>query len=281
MKPEILRVIIALLAVTLLIFGALMAASEEARNKKGPTILYILIAGMCLGILGFARFLGLRENLMAFFIILQVLMLVLGIVHQALLKRITGWNGENTFFGELFLTMASATAGGIFLMLALVATGMKNFAPEMLSSLVWFLVPFAFTRSIGWYDRIPKRIFKTWSYPVDNPYPDPSDSELASPLVISFEFMKKTGNEEFTQFRAKAPKDLQFGKLFYYFINDYNSRHPESTIEIADATAAFPWVFHFKPRFLVRTRYLDPDETVFHNQIRENSVIVCKRIIEP
>jgi hypothetical protein len=123
-------------------------------------------------------------------------------------------------------------------------------------------------------------VFKTWSYP-DKPLPDPTDSELAAPMVISFEFKKKTDDQAFTSFRAKAPKDIQFGKLFYFFINDYNGRHPEGTIETGSRpNLPYRWVFHFKPRFLSGKKYLDPDETVYHNKIKENSIIVCQRIIE-
>ena len=150
----------------------------------------------------------------------------------------------------------------------------------MVTSIVWFLVPFFFIKALAWYSMIPERQFKTWIYPVDNPIPDPTDSELAMPMVISFEFQKKVNDTDYTIFRAKAPKDIQFGKLFYFFINDYNSRHPEGVIEVSSKTNPYPWVFHFKPKWLMKTRYLDPDETVFHNQIKENSVIVCNRIFE-
>jgi hypothetical protein len=127
---------------------------------------------------------------------------------------------------------------------------------------------------------IPERVFKTWTYPTSQSIPDPTDAELASPMVVSFEFQKKVNDADYTIFRAKAPKDIQFGKLFYFFINDYNSRHPEGIIQVSSKTDPYPWVFHFKPKLFVKTRYLDPDETVFHNQIKENSIIVCQRKFE-
>ncbi len=280
MKPEVLEVIIGLLIASILIFSALLAKEESVRKNKTANLLYILVAGLCIGIMGLTQYLGMKEKPFIFFIVLQILMLGLGILHISVIQKFLQWPSRTSFAGEFLLTLNTAAAGGIFLMLAFMLAGMKNFSTLMLSSLAWFLVPFLFVKALAWYSMIPERLFKTWTYPLDKPIPDPTDAELASPMVVSFEFQKKVNEADYTSFRAKAPKDIQFGKLFYFFINDYNSRHPESTIEVASKLNPYPWVFHFKPKLFVKTRYLDPDETVFHNQIKENSIIVCNRIFD-
>lgn len=280
MKPEVLQVIISLLVASILIYSALLAREENVRKKKMANLLYILIAGLCIGIMGLTRYLGLTGKPVLFFIILQVLILILGIVHNSVSTRVLTWPSKTSFLPEFLLTLNTAAIGGVFLLLAFSLTKMENFSTLMISSIIWFLVPFFFNRSLEWYAMIPERIFKTWSYPLDKPIADPTDAELASPMVVSFEFQKKVNEGDYTIFRAKAPKDIQFGKLFYFFINDYNGRHPEGTIEVATKQNPYPWVFHFKPKLFVKTRYLDPDETVYHNQIKENSVIVCHRILE-
>jgi len=280
MKPEVLRIIIGLLVIAIVLFSTLLARDERVRGNKTANLLYIVIAGLCMGVMGFSQLLGFSEKPLLFFIVLQALMLLLGIIHLSVMARFLRWTSHTSYIPEFLLTLTTVAIGGLFLLLALTAVKMKNFSTIMLSSVIWFLVPFFFAKAMDLYRLIPEMVFKTWAYPVDHPIPDPSDSELALPMVISFEFQKKVNEENFTIFRAKAPKDIQFGKLFYFFINDYNSRHPEGTIEVSAQTAPYPWVFHFKPRWFVKTRYLDPDETVYHNLIRENSVIVCRRIFE-
>jgi hypothetical protein len=280
MKPEVLKVIIGLLVLSILFFSTLTAKSEGVRNNKMLTLLYLLVAGLCIGIMGLTQYFGLTGQPFIFFVILQCLMLILGMFHYPAMRKFLHWPARASFWPEFLLTLNTAAIGGIFLMLAFTLMGMKNFSVLMLSSLVWFLVPFFFMKAVEMYSVIPARVFKTWSYPLDKPIPDPTDSEMALPMVVSFEFQKKVNAEDYTIFRAKAPKDIQFGKLFYFFINDYNSRHPEGVIEVASKSNPYPWVFHFKPRWFVKTRYLDPEETVFHNQIKENSVIVCNRILE-
>ncbi|MCX6223464.1 MAG: TssN family type VI secretion system protein [Bacteroidia bacterium] len=280
MKPEVLKVIMVLLVVSVLIFSSLLAKVEGVKKNKIANLLYILIAGLCIGIMGLTQYLGLTGKPFIFFIVLQVLMLGLGMIHNLTIQKYLQWPSKTSFTGEFLLTLNTASNGGIFLLLAFTVIGMRNFSTLMLSSIVWFLIPFLFIKAMAWYSMIPEKVFKTWTYPVDKPIPDPTDAELASPMVVSFEFQKKVNQEDYTIFRAKAPKDIQFGNLFYFFINDYNSRHPEGTIEVSTKSSPYPWVFHFKPKWFEKTRYLDPDETVFHNQIKENSIIVCNRIFE-
>jgi hypothetical protein len=280
MKPEILQVIIGLLVASILIYSMLLIKAEGAKKNKMANLLYILVAGFCIGLMGLTQYFGLTDKPFYFFILLQVLMLILGIIHNATIQKLLQWPSKATFLGEFLLTLNIATIGGVFLLLAITLVGMKNFGPIMVTSIFWFLVPVLFVKAVSSFGLIPDRVFKTWAYPIDKPIPDPTDSEMAFPMVVSFEFQKKVNDEDYTIFRAKAPKDIQFGKLFYFFINDYNSRHPEGVIEVSSKSNPYPWVFHFKPKWFVKTRYLDPDETVFHNQIKENSVIVCHRIFE-
>lgn len=280
MKPEVLQVLIGLLVASVLIFSALLAKSEGVKKNKMVNLLYILVAGLCLGIMGLTQFFGMKEKPFVFFIVLQILMLLLGILQVSMVKKFLRWPSKETFFEEFLLTLNIGTVGGVFLLLAFTLIGMKNFSAMMVTSIIWFLVPFFFVKAMDWKSMIPERIFKTWVYPIDKPIPDPTDSELAMPMVVSFEFQKKVNDADYTIFRAKAPKDIQFGKLFYFFINDYNSRHPEGIIEVSSKAGPYPWVFHYKPKLFVKTRYLDPDETVFHNLIKENSVIVCNRIFD-
>jgi hypothetical protein len=128
---------------------------------------------------------------------------------------------------------------------------------------------------------IPKRNLKNWLYPLNETIPPPTDPEMANPVIISFVFQKRNSDPEKTVFRAKAPLAMQMGRLFYYFINDYNERHPGTPIEIAsEENKPYGWVYHFKRRWSLKTKYLDPDATISENQVRENSVIVCRRVNE-
>jgi len=92
--------------------------------------------------------------------------------------------------------------------------------------------------------------------------------------------MKRKLGQELTTFRAKAPVGMTLGRLFYFFINDYNSRHPEEPISYTnEKNEADPWVFFKVKNKLFRiNEALDQDSSIASNNIRENDVLVCKRV---
>ena len=144
-----------------------------------------------------------------------------------------------------------------------------------------FIVSFLVYATFLFYVNIPVKILRKWFYPVDRHVEDPLDREMESPHIIAFDFKKKAADENMTSFRAKAPKEMVFGKLFYYFINDYNDRNPDEKIEYLDENRKpYGWIFYFKPKWFSSIRYIDPEETNSFNFIKENSIIICKRVIE-
>ena len=83
MKPEVLKVMIGLLAVSILVFSLLLAKAADVKKNKSANLLYVLVAGLCIGMMGLTQYLGLTEKPFYFFIVLQALMLILGIVHHS------------------------------------------------------------------------------------------------------------------------------------------------------------------------------------------------------
>lgn len=73
---------------------------------------------------------------------------------------------------------------------------------------------------------------------------------------------------------------MDFGELFYYFINDYNERHPHATISYSNETGMpSGWIFFKKPKwYTLFTKYIDSERTIFTNHIRENDIIMCIRV---
>lgn len=149
----------------------------------------------------------------------------------------------------------------------------------MASSVLFFVISFFVYNTFLKVVSIPIKIYKKWYYPVHEAIDDPDEAKLKNILIISFEFQKKKTDQYFTNFRAKAPSDMEFGQLFYYFINDYNERHPNGKIEyVNEHRSPYGWIFYRKPKwYSIGTKYIDTDFTFFTNHIRENDVIVCDR----
>jgi hypothetical protein len=268
-----------IIALTLLLF--VLTQAKEAAKYKNATIIYLVITALCIGIACLTGFLGLIDDHFTFFIVIQALFLIIGSLNAWLLYRLLPWASKDKFIWEFLFTFVIACFGAIFSMLVFTfLLHIAAFQYVMLSALAWFFVPFFFAQAYNRYLAIPSRIYKTWQYPVGREISDPLDSELVSLFVISFVFHKKMNDPEITTFRAKAPAKMVFGRLFFYFLNDYNDRHRESPIEFLDLDHhPYGWIFYHKPWWIKR-RYIDPDLFINRNHIRENSVIYCQRIKE-
>lgn len=273
-------IIIIFLVISLVLFS--VALKKKLKGKILVSLLYIFVAGIIIGLGGFFA----NKHLMSLthliiFYLLSGWMLIFGITHAFLLSNILRWSEQRKFWAELFFTIITGLVGGIFMLLAFQISGYSTFVGIHLTSLLLFVIPYIFFGIVVFYIKIPVKVLRKWYYPVDRHIEEPRDREMESPLVVGFEFKKKSSDKIITTFRAKAPKEMTFGKLFYYFINDYNDRNPDEKIEYLDEKdKPVSWIFYFKPKLFGGIRYIDPEETNSFNLVKENSVILCKRVIE-
>lgn len=217
-----------------------------------------------------------------YFVIFQAYFLLLGIWHVAAMKQNLEWSNDEKAFRLRFLFTVLVSVFGCmgFLLLYryLNKDGLHNI---MATSILFFLVPFLIQHTFKKAADIPPVALRQWYYPIREEIEEPDEDQLKNLLVIAFQFRKQTGDQHYTNFRAKAPKDMELGRLFYYFINDYNERHADSRIEFLDPGGEpYGWVFYKRAKWYMLTpRYIDPEKSAFANGIRENDVIICSRLL--
>ena len=251
------------------------------KNKKAAIIylLFILITFALTALL--SSQLVLNDTPLSSFIGTQILFIALGFLHLHVMENYFPDLKKDTtgFFHEFLFTLIVGCMGLIVYM-NVVNRFRPDFSFIFLGSSLAFIIPFLFKKMYVFAFSIPVAEYKKWGFPLDNSIKDPTKSELTNPAVISFEFHKSHQTKEVTNFRIKAPENMEFGKLFYFFINDYNERHPESTIEYMDPNNRQPqeWIFYLKPKWLAGIKHINFDKTVVNNNIKENDVIVCQRV---
>jgi hypothetical protein len=280
MKTLTLGIIIVFFIIVVALLSLVLSRVKEAGKYKNETIIYLVITALCFGIICLTGFLGLMDYLLSFLLVIQLFILIIGTLHAYLFYKLLPWTSKDKFVWEFLYSIAIACFGAIFFLLVFTfILNLHSLKYVMLSAILLFFVPFFFVQAYNRWLSIPSRIFRKWYYPIGKEIPDPLDSELVSLFVVSFVFHKNRNDTEITTFRAKAPSKMVFGRLFYYFINDYNERHRESPIEFSDQdNHPHGWIFHLKPSWFSRRRYIDPDQIISDNRIRENSVIYCQRI---
>lgn len=212
---------------------------------------------------------------------IECVFFALGILHLYILRRYFPdlSNDKSEFFPEFLFTMAYVCLG-LIVFLQIVSRYRPAFSYLFMTSSLLFVLPILFYKMYEFAMQIVLPIYDSWLYPLGKEIKDPTKDELANPKVISFEFRKKEDENDITNFRVKAPQAMEFGKLFYFFIVDYNERHPESEIEILNEKTQQPssWAFHLKPNWWSTMKRINFDQTVAANDIKEDSVIICSRV---
>ncbi len=241
--------------------------------------LYVFLLSIILSLP--SMFLLFGESLSEFSALLfaQSSIVIIGVLHVFLSKKIVPWFGEQVFNIQLVLIITILLFGYFFTNLSLSFLVSSELPLIWYLSLLWFVVPILLEFAINRLVEVPEREFKTWLYPVGENIEDPSDEELENPVVISFIFRKTIDSKEQTTFRAKAPVAMSLGKLFFFFINDYNSRHPEEMISYLDeGNSPLPWTFFKVKNKLLKTKEsLDPDDSIYNNNIKENDLLICHK----
>lgn len=257
-------------------------AASIAEFGKKP-FLYGILFAICTGGLAFASTYAGSDLFMIFWIIAAIFT-VSGMLYMALL--------HGKFFVYVEETKGKVMLGELLYMLAIMFASIVVFACmeyflrdrfylfyPVLFSVLLFLVPFLVVNTFIAAYNIPTAYFTTWQYPVNNPIDPPEDNGNERLVVIGFEIAKKTSDTNKTFFRAKAPEEIALGELFYHFINDYNELQSETPIQFVNSDSEpVSWWFRVKTKWYQGTRILDPQLTIKHNKIKENSVIICERI---
>lgn len=259
----------------------IMFKKVKGLKKYGwSSLLYVLLVSLLISASSLFLLLRPETGEMTTIILAQIIIISLGTLHLLLSKKLLPWYQEQTFGMQIVFIICILLFGYFFFNLAF--TFLVNPEVEVVwyLSLLWFLVPALLNQTVIKLLEVPPKEYKNWIYPVNVRIDDPSDEEMENPVVISFVFKKQTVATETTTFRAKAPLAMSLGRLFYFFINDYNSRHPEGPVSYAGIdNEPDKWIFFkIRNRLLNIKTALDPEDSILKCKIRENDVIACERI---
>jgi hypothetical protein len=279
MNPSVIS--IPLFIFSLISFSILASRAKEMKPYKRRSTLYALIAAVGYGLSSLFYFIFTSLSWIWIFCLLIIFFSLYGIANHYLSGKILPWTRRVHIFWIFIYSLIIACLGSIVFIWGYYFLSDKDHNYTLLAFGTYFILPVFIYHAFKAYYSIPKKEYKKWYYPVGQAIDDPSDRELEAPFVITFEFEKKFDDPNVTSFRAKAPRYMKFGRLFYFFINDYNSRHQESKIEyIYDKSKSFGWIFYIKSNWYDSYTYINPEETIAENKIEENSVIICKRIMD-
>lgn len=282
-STPIFKISIVLFLVSVVLITLAKKLKKALTRDKKKTILYLIFTAIIFGLSGLlCSPKVLNDTPLNSFVAIQIIVFVMGIIHLFVIKHYFNeiTEDKDALVNELLFTVAV-----LFIGLIVLSNVVTRFRPEyailFFGTGVAYLVPFLFYKSFQFALKIPVPIFKKWQYPLDDSVVEPTRDELKNPVVIHLKFKKtKALKDSVINFTIKAPKHMEFSRLFYIFINDYNDRHPEDTIEYINNETNEPdqWMFYFQPKWYKSLRHIDFSDTIVDNNIKENDTIICERI---
>ena len=281
LNGNVLKLSIILFLVSSLLMVLVKKVRKVFTKNKLQAIVYVIVLAVLFALtalLGYSKVLD--NSPTNSFIAIESVIFILGIGHIFVLRTYFKELSEtkNEFFSEFVMTLA-------FLGIALLAFTQvisrfrEPFVLVYLAVGFAFIVPFLVLKTYEFAMSIPVPVYKKWFFPLNQDIKEPTSNELSNPLVISFEFKKNLGDKDMSRFKVKAPEHMEFGKLFYFFVDDYNALHPERKIEVMDNNNELAgWIFYFKPHWWNSLRHIDANKSIEWNGIREENNIIVQRI---
>jgi len=282
MNPESIALKAASLVFTGGIFLILYKKIKVLKKYGMATIIYVLLVALLLAFPTLFNLFGFNVSTIFLLVCAQIFILIISILHVVFIPETLPWYKDQTFSMQLLFIICILFLALFFCNLSISDLQKQQIPLVWYLSLLWFLIPVLISKTIDELLKVPEKVFKLWYYPIGQNIDDPSDEELENPVIISFIFKKNESNTELTTFRAKAPVGMQMGRLFYFFINDYNSSNPEGAISyIGDNSEPCGWIFKkVRNKFLGSKEAIDPDGSIYSNEIRENDLLYCQRIFK-
>lgn len=253
----------------------------KALKKYGlASVIYVLLVSLLLAFPTLFNLFRLNFSEILILIFAQVFILIIGTLHVFLVPSTLPWYQTQPFNFQFLFIICILFLAFFFCNLSLSDLQQHQLPLVWYLSLLWFLIPVLLDKTANELLKVPHKEYKLWYYPVDQNIEDPSDEELENPVIISFIFKKNEQSNELTTFRAKAPVGMKVGRLFYFFINDYNGRHPEGVISYMNENREpSGWIFKkVRSKFLGLKEVIDPDNSIYADEIRENDLLYCQRL---
>lgn len=249
------------------------------RQSKKKYFLYVLLQVLVFVIFSVILYNLKDTTLNQRFISFQVYMSIAGIVHLKVFHDYFKKFEVKKFIGDVLISINTTVFIAAFMVVISKYFNDGDYIFFIVSTLIFFILPTLCYKLFEYAISIPVKLHKRWFYPLNDKYPSPKISEMRNIIILNLVFQKRANDNQIINFKVKAPRAIDFGRLFYYFINDYNEKNPNSQINFVDEkNQPYGWYFYTKPKWFSSSEYIDPELAIDTNNIKDGATIICQRI---
>ena len=196
--------------------------------------------------------------------------LALGVIHLRLSSSTFGVADSRRQFYFVLISVAV-----LFGSLAIVQLFFPSYSWfQALSAVSAFALPFALQELWRFYNLFTVGAGKTWSY--SNDLSLQKSTTFLNSMPVRFKVQLEDGGELQYQVSFKAPVRMKLGLIFYHMVQSQQTEGglPIRLVDAADK----PYTWLFQTSAFGFTRSLDPDLGLIENGIRQNTLVIAKRL---
>lgn len=266
----------------------LMALPLGIMNRKSQImsnvrlVVTVLIGSLIVGLPGLFGLIDLWF-MPAYYLLNALFNLILGIVFLRYLLRDLGPAYETKPLFTILMGLAMMVLGGYVYAFIFNYFSTLHYGYWAATCLLPFLAPLLFSYAYIALVSVPNEIYKLWYYPRQAEEIVLEGVDYYRLMILEVQVRKHpraTGTP--IKVKARTTAEMPFGMWFQKFIDDYNYKFPNDPIETLDGdTKEYGWLFYsLKPSVFRLRHYIDFDQTISQNKLREDYLIVAKRVQE-
>lgn len=263
------------LSVSALLAFLFTTGNSTEINRKKVVLLSMLFSFFIL----LTGFLSLFPKLHAFYLFIIVLFanITSGVFFSIFIQQYEVYLNK-PLMSKLLLTFFITGLGFLGYILIYNYFSIVDIAVWYAWSALGFIVPVFLIESFRAFIGIPDPIYFEWKFIEDKELEAFKTDDI---MLVTFDMPMNIEATVRKEIKLKAPKSVNFGDFFHFFIEQYNANYHQEQIQYKNFNGEpYSWIFYIKPQGIFGSKVIiDPRLSVGDNKLNQNHIITIERII--
>ncbi len=217
------------------------------------------------------------------YIIISVYALLMGLLHTSTFYKIVKWAEKGVdIFPDILYTTVITLLGSIVLLelISMFAESVNGFDYRVAYrfTLLPFLIGILSVKTLFLLKEVPELDYPKFRISNGNRNVSPQQIRNSTQIEAVLKMPLSNETEELTTFDCKLLSDVEFGIVMYMIVDQYNRRPEYPDINTYDKNGKeYEYLFYFKPGWLGRKKFINPEAFVLRNKINRNDIIIVQR----
>ena len=141
-----------------------------------------------------------------------------------------------------------------------------------------FVLPMFMLKTVFLLQKVPVLDYPKYKVSKGDVKVAPEERRNSRLIGVTMMIPMGENDEELTPIECRLLSDIEFGINVYQLFRQYNNRTELPSIKTHDEQGnEYEYLFYFKPKFLGRKRFIDPEINVVRNKISNKDIIILLR----